>query len=454
MTQGNEYMTMLEDAATTTSPSLIANNIDPDSSKVTVTSIISNTGGGTYTISGTGTTIDYTPALNFNGIDTVLYSVCDSGVPLPVICFTDTLFITVTAVNDLPVAVDSSGNTLETIYRTTKVNTPINICIDALDVERDTLDVISSFNGPTNGSTSGLANGDTCFTYVPNSVFIGNDSLFITLCDSGGCDTVLVYIKVTPLTPKAKNYSVKVNNGKIKVLILENDSNPGGGKLTVSIVTFPAGGPATFDSTGITYTPSIDFCGMDSLQYKVCNEQGLCDSAWIYFTVIPIDSDKDGIPDYLETRTSDSDEDGVLDYLSLDSDGDGILDRIEALGNLDDPCNVVLADCDSDGTPDYKDPKNCTLIIRVPKGFSPNGDGANDLFIIPGLDEYPNNSITIFNRWGNKIFEAAPYENNWGGKSENGATVGEGALPEGTYFFLLELSPDEKPIKSYIYLKR
>ena len=454
MTQGNEYMTMLEDAATTTSPSLIANNIDPDSSKVTVTSIISNTGGGTYTISGMGTTIDYTPALNFNGIDTVLYSVCDSGVPLPVICFTDTLFITVTAVNDLPVAVDSSGNTLETIYRTTKVNTPINICIDALDVERDTLDVISSFNGPTNGSTSGLANGDTCFTYVPNSVFIGNDSLFITLCDSGGCDTVLVYIKVTPLTPKAKNYSVKVNNGKIKVLILENDSNPGGGKLTVSIVTFPAGGPATFDSTGITYTPSIDFCGMDSLQYKVCNEQGLCDSAWIYFTVIPIDSDKDGIPDYLETRTSDSDEDGVLDYLSLDSDGDGILDRIEALGNLDDPCNVVLADCDSDGTPDYKDPKNCTLIIRVPKGFSPNGDGANDLFIIPGLDEYPNNSITIFNRWGNKIFEAAPYENNWGGKSENGATVGEGALPEGTYFFVLELSPDEKPIKSYIYLKR
>ena len=165
-----------------------------------------------------------------------------------------------------------------------------------------------------------------------------------------------------------------------------------------------------------------------SLQYKVCNEQGLCDSAWIYFTVIPIDSDKDGIPDYLETRTSDSDEDGVLDYLSLDSDGDGILDRIEALGNLDDPCNVVLADCDSDGTPDYKDPKNCTLIIRVPKGFSPNGDGANDLFIIPGLDEYPNNSITIFNRWGNKIFEAAPYENNWGGKSENGATVGEGCL--------------------------
>ncbi|MDB9725334.1 gliding motility-associated C-terminal domain-containing protein, partial [Salibacteraceae bacterium] len=393
-------------------------------------------------------------ALNFNGIDTVLYSVCDSGVPLPVICFTDTLFIAVTAVNDQPVALDSSGNPLETIYRTTKVNTPINICIDALDVERDTLDVISSFNGPTNGSTSGLANGDTCFTYAPNAGFIGNDSLFITLCDTGGCDTVLVYIKVTPLTPKAKNYSVKVNNGKIKVLILENDSNPGGGKLTVSIVTLPAGGPTTFDSTGITYTPSIDFCGMDSLQYKVCNEQGLCDSAWIYFTVIPIDSDKDGIPDYVETKTADSDEDGVLDYLSLDSDGDGILDRIEALGNLDDPCNVVLADCDSDGTPDYKDPKNCNLGIRVPKGFSPNGDGANDLFIIPGLDEYPNNSITIFNRWGNKIFEAAPYENNWGGKSENRATVGEGALPEGTYFFVLELSPDEKPIKSYIYLKR
>ena len=139
MTQGNEYMTMLEDAATTTSPSLIANNIDPDSSKVTVTSIISNTGGGTYTISGTGTTIDYTPALNFNGIDTVLYSVCDSGVPLPVICVTDTLFITVTAVNDTM----TQGNEYMTMLEDAATTTSPSLIANNIDPDSSKVTVTS-----------------------------------------------------------------------------------------------------------------------------------------------------------------------------------------------------------------------------------------------------------------------------------------------------------------------
>jgi hypothetical protein len=74
---------------------LTANNIDPDGTTTTVTTVVSTTGGGTTTITGGGTTIDYTPAPGFNGIDTVVYTVCDAGTPLPVECVNDTLFVTV-----------------------------------------------------------------------------------------------------------------------------------------------------------------------------------------------------------------------------------------------------------------------------------------------------------------------------------------------------------------------
>ena len=52
-------------------------------------------------------------------------------------------------------------------------------------------------------------------------------------------------------------------------------------------------------------------------------------------------------------------------------------------------------------------------IFFIPEGFSPNGDGINDLFVIKGLDMYPHNSIVIFNRWGDKVFAASPYQNTY-----------------------------------------
>ncbi|PHR24411.1 MAG: hypothetical protein COA38_16600, partial [Fluviicola sp.] len=90
--QGNETLIVDEDDPATTSIDLTANNIDPDGTQTDLTTIVSSTGGGTITNNGDGT-IDYTPALNFNGIDTVIYTVCDNGLPLPVECVNDTLFV-------------------------------------------------------------------------------------------------------------------------------------------------------------------------------------------------------------------------------------------------------------------------------------------------------------------------------------------------------------------------
>jgi gliding motility-associated-like protein len=92
--------------------------------------------------------------------------------------------------------------------------------------------------------------------------------------------------------------------------------------------------------------------------------------------------------------------------------------------------------------------------VKVPQGFSPNGDGINDKLVIKGLSEYPNHRILIFNRWGNKVYEASPYKNDWDGKNQFGVHANGDALPDGTYFYILELGPGYEPFKGYIYIKR
>jgi gliding motility-associated-like protein len=98
--------------------------------------------------------------------------------------------------------------------------------------------------------------------------------------------------------------------------------------------------------------------------------------------------------------------------------------------------------------------KCSTIDFFIPEGFSPNGDGINDVFFIRGLDIYPENSIVIFNRWGDKVFEANPYKNTWDGKAQNGIKVGGDELPVGIYFYVLDLGDNSKILKGTIYLNR
>ncbi|MEZ4953477.1 MAG: gliding motility-associated C-terminal domain-containing protein [Saprospiraceae bacterium] len=86
----------------------------------------------------------------------------------------------------------------------------------------------------------------------------------------------------------------------------------------------------------------------------------------------------------------------------------------------------------------------------VPNIITPNDDGANDFFNIPCLeDEYPNNSLKIFNRWGDLVHQAQPYKNNWAGTYRNTP------LPPGTYFYILQLDLNEdKNIQGYFTITR
>jgi gliding motility-associated-like protein len=92
--------------------------------------------------------------------------------------------------------------------------------------------------------------------------------------------------------------------------------------------------------------------------------------------------------------------------------------------------------------------------LDIPNGFSPNGDGTNDVFEIDGIGNYPGNVLFIYNRWGNLVYKKKEYANEWDGRSNvNGVMFGE-ELPNGTYYFILDLNVDQKPINGFVVLRR
>jgi gliding motility-associated-like protein len=89
------------------------------------------------------------------------------------------------------------------------------------------------------------------------------------------------------------------------------------------------------------------------------------------------------------------------------------------------------------------------LPLEMPTAITPNDDGKNDYFFVRGLEAYPDNSILIFNRWGNEVFSQDDYANDWNGVNKSGAE-----LPEGTYFVILKITSQNIELKGYIDIRR
>ncbi|MEZ5057679.1 MAG: gliding motility-associated C-terminal domain-containing protein [Saprospiraceae bacterium] len=87
------------------------------------------------------------------------------------------------------------------------------------------------------------------------------------------------------------------------------------------------------------------------------------------------------------------------------------------------------------------------LIIYT--AISPNEDGVNDYLYIENIEFFPDNTVIIFNRWGNKVYEKTGYTNDlpWHG------TFNNDALPDGTYYYIIEDGEGEV-FKGYLQINR
>ncbi|WP_175418870.1 T9SS type B sorting domain-containing protein [Aureibaculum algae] len=88
----------------------------------------------------------------------------------------------------------------------------------------------------------------------------------------------------------------------------------------------------------------------------------------------------------------------------------------------------------------------CLIIYNE---FSPNNDGANDTFEIDCIQNYKENSLTVFNRWGNVVYKKANYDNSWSGLSNSGKE-----LVSGTYYYVLKLGDGSKDKTGWLFINR
>ena len=159
-----------------------------------------------------------------------------------------------------------------------------------------------------------------------------------------------------------------------------------------------------------------------------------------------LDSDNDTLLDEIENDVNadgdgpdDTDEDGNFNFIDTNDDNDQWLTIEEIDFNLD---GISPDDCDFDNVPNYLDVHPCNLFI--PEGYSPNGDGTNDLFEIENVPANLTFSLEIFNIWGDKVYESENYKNDWDG----------GNLPTGTYYYVVKFSKTLSDKSGYLTLWR
>ena len=147
---------------------------------------------------------------------------------------------------------------------------------------------------------------------------------------------------------------------------------------------------------------------------------------------------------------------------SIPIDGIAILQMAVTVTDVDDYTNVAeLIYVDQIDLNIENDRAEATPIVTqsecftVFNEFTPNDDGLNDVFFIECIDNYPNNNVKVFNRWGNQVFEMNNYDNSWDGTSMGNATINaREKLPVGTYYYLIDFGDGSEPKTGWLYITR
>ncbi|WP_394975696.1 Ig-like domain-containing protein [uncultured Croceitalea sp.] len=519
----SQAATLVDDAITVNEDSSVNIPVFDNDSDVPTTGTITTTTptNGTVSINDNGTPNDpsddivtYTPNADYNGPDSFDYTVCDTSgacstatVTVDVLPIVDTFDDSVSTTTDTPVDIDIliNDNDLPTIGTLTTTN-PFNGTV--------TIDDNSTPNDPS----------DDFVVYTPDAGFEGTDSFNYTVCDNlGNCDTATVTVIVMPMAVTDLDSDNDGIADSFEDLNLDGDNDPSTNATDTDGDGIPDYLDIDSDDDGIpdnveaqTTTGYIPPSGVDT------NDNGIDDAYENNgnLGLIPVDTDGDGIPDYVD---DDSDNDGVPDsieahdfnqdgipdvvWLGSDKDNDGLDDGyegdtqidIDVNDETDDPTND-LPDTDQDGIPDYRDTDDDddgieTINedenldgdysnddadadgipnyldsdlgeeeedeVEVFNVITPNGDGIHDVLRIRNLDNFPNNTVKIYNRWGVLVFVTKAYNSNgnvFDGTSQGRATVNQdNKLPVGTYFYVIDYENDAgitKQLSGYIYINR
>ncbi len=300
-----------------------------------------------------------------------------------------------------------------------------------------------------------------------------NVTYTLTVTDSLGCqnsDTATVNVNLPP-TAISRETSINPNsNALFTNTQLGNDAN--NDSLTITIITEPANGSVVIQNDSVFYFPDENFSGTDTIVFQVCDTGNppLCSQGTIIVSVGNLRPS--AIDDTVETNISETitfnvinndtefnnDQQITIDFISEPENG-SVSDLNN--GNLSYTPNFGFIGTDSfyyvicdNGQPELCDTARVYVVVKniplfIHNSFSPNGDGVFDFFIIEGIVSYPESKLLVFNRWGEVVFEATGYNNDF-----DGFTGFKEELPDATYYYHLDLKDGSKPLTGYLVLKR
>ena len=250
----------------------------------------------------------YTPNTNYAGNDSFEYVVTNIYNKSA----TATVNLTINPIDDAPIAIDD--------VFTVEMNSGQNIGDFLLDNDSDPENLHIEINenpfvDTENGKLTLGKHGD--FEYTPDTGYIGTDQFIYELADQGGnTDLATVIITITPaqenplanLPPVANDdsFTVSENSGEtILSFILNNDSDPEGGNLSINTVavTNVEHGTLVLNATGtISYTPDNNYLGTDSFVYQLVDDNSNTDNATVTITVGSFNTAPQAITDIYNTQ--------------------------------------------------------------------------------------------------------------------------------------------------------
>ena len=204
--------------------------------------------------------------------------------------------------------------------------------------------------------------------------------------------------------------------------------------------------------------------GVDTACIVVCDTMGMCDTTIFVATIVPegsllppvaVNDDTMTIintPITMNVMINDTlnAEEGTIEILDqplngmaeVTDDGEIIYTPDPGFCGAVDSFTYVLTTINGSDTATVFVNVLCEE-LRVFTGFSPNGDGVNDIFTILGIERFPNAKVYVYNRWGNLIYLREGGYQNEEGIAFDGTWNGE-TLPDGTYFYMIDTNEGDK----------